>query len=486
MRLVRCVRDIVGTGNAKHSLLEPASETADADSPAIVHDGNEVEVVNDECYLEAVDPSLCGTCLFKVDVEVKGLARGDSVWICGDDEALGGWQEGRGVKLVGSPHVSGGASHIWSAVVRLPTGKQVAYKYCVAYKDDNVRNSRWEMGTKRQLVTPANMRGSVFDRFESPLPLRSATDDDEEAPESEMESAETQTPAEFERLAAQISELRTKYETECTLVRRLEKENARLQAKQQDLNARAQPRLSSDTHRDAVDRQASPEPEKTATLICNHWHPPAYRRETTPDWVQELGAEDALKQEAATLKVQQYQAVVLQQTKEHFTPQLHRKLQPQHYRLQTTTPPPNQQHNDNLDESSVTSTPGPATSQQSLPMSATQQSPQKSLAALAPPLSLSSQHLAPLQAQQQTLQVEDEHKKKLLRAVFVVEVHGLAHGDSIYLCGSHSALGSWDPDQGVPLLCITDGTSECGVWRCEVSLCLRECNMTQIHPMVYR
>jgi hypothetical protein len=50
-----------------------------------------LEEVGDNCFLEPVDATLCGTCLVKVVVEVAGLGLGESVWMCGEDEALGAW-----------------------------------------------------------------------------------------------------------------------------------------------------------------------------------------------------------------------------------------------------------------------------------------------------------------------------------------------------------------------------------------------------------
>jgi len=58
----------------------------------------------------------------------------------------------------------------------------------------------------------------------------------------------------------------------------------------------------------------------------------------------------------------------------------------------------------------------------------------------------------------------------MLRVDFLVEVHGLSDDDSVFLCGSHAAIGFWDPDQAVPMSLITDTSSACGVWRCAVAL----------------
>jgi hypothetical protein len=48
-----------------------------------------VEGEEGEWCMEPIDSSLCDTVLVTVIVEVAGLSAGDTVWMCGDDEALG-------------------------------------------------------------------------------------------------------------------------------------------------------------------------------------------------------------------------------------------------------------------------------------------------------------------------------------------------------------------------------------------------------------
>ena len=181
MRLIWRVCDtIAGSGGdkafASPPLASPGSPAA-ADpgvgASQAAADGEALEAVGDNCFLQVVDPALRGTCLFSVMVEAEGVAEGDSVWVRGSDEALGCWSADKGLELHASTHPaaagSGGSTQIWSGLVRLPAAMSIDYKYFVAPKGSRGQlDARCELGDARQLRTPAQGRGSVFDRFVSP------------------------------------------------------------------------------------------------------------------------------------------------------------------------------------------------------------------------------------------------------------------------------------------------------------------------------
>ena len=165
MRLVRRIRDVVAGAPLEHSgrAFQDAFVSLDLESQR--------EAVADYAYLEPLDSSLAGTCLVTVSVEVVGLKKEHRVWICGGLGELGEWKAGGGVELAYSPQLSleGGLTHVWSAVLRLPSSQDVAYKYCVARRGVDPADACFELGDDRLLRTPAHSRAAVFDRLHSPL-----------------------------------------------------------------------------------------------------------------------------------------------------------------------------------------------------------------------------------------------------------------------------------------------------------------------------
>ena len=96
--------------------------------------------VHHEWYLEPRDPDLCLSSLFNVNVQVAGLPHGWGVWMCGADEALGSWDMSRALPLTRleplprecADREQGQSDCIWWALVRLPAGRDIMYKYFVA------------------------------------------------------------------------------------------------------------------------------------------------------------------------------------------------------------------------------------------------------------------------------------------------------------------------------------------------------------------
>jgi len=160
MRLVRRVRDVVGI---------TATQDAAAHEAFASNVGSaEAEAVGDWAYLEPIDQSFTGTCLFKFDVEIPRLLPTDEVWICGNTDSLGRWDPSAAVKMHASA-AGGGRALLRSSVVRLPGGQHVEYKYCVAASGVGVLHASYEFGANRIVTTPVHGRGAVFDRFVSPL-----------------------------------------------------------------------------------------------------------------------------------------------------------------------------------------------------------------------------------------------------------------------------------------------------------------------------
>ena len=107
--------------------------------------------VHHEWYLEPRESSLSHFCLVNVNVEVLGLKPGQGVWMCGEDEALGGWQVHSALQLTRLAPAEPGAGGeeardrcMWWALVRLPSSRNIVYKYFVAPRTPPVSDACWE------------------------------------------------------------------------------------------------------------------------------------------------------------------------------------------------------------------------------------------------------------------------------------------------------------------------------------------------------
>jgi hypothetical protein len=123
-----------------------------------------VQVYN-EWYLEPREAREAHFCLVNVNVEVLGLMPGQGVWICGEDEALGGWLVHKALplaRLAPAGHGAGGAEAqqrcLWWALVRLPSNRNIVYKYFVAPLSSPHSSTCWE-GTS--LGAQLDMLGSI-------------------------------------------------------------------------------------------------------------------------------------------------------------------------------------------------------------------------------------------------------------------------------------------------------------------------------------
>ena len=63
------------------------------------------------------------------DVHVHGAGHGDEVYLCGSDEALGGWKQERAVRMFGVRPWAGAPCGRWRCRVSLPREQHFKYKY---------------------------------------------------------------------------------------------------------------------------------------------------------------------------------------------------------------------------------------------------------------------------------------------------------------------------------------------------------------------
>ena len=358
VRLIRRIRDTVGHGAPPlhdPSVMRAFSPPRSGASGLSDFGKLAMEEVGDGCYLEEVDPTLQGTCLCTVVVEVSGLKDGESVWMCGDDKALGAGREGKGLKLTLSPHMrlkgedGAGETQVFSAIVRLAAGKPTAYKYFVSPDGAGLTTASSELGESRQFVTPSHGRGAVFDCFRSPFALLA-------------ERLEGAVPAELPSTVG-ISG----HKSGSAALDNPE-ESVALERPLRTASPPPYEEIESSESAHDIEPPSVPDVEHAPAFPPKERARPAVERHGTPDWVQNLG-----------------------------TPQMSKMRVP-------STPPP---------------------------------------------------YEAP----------EDVTGAKL---DFVVEMHGLAADDSVYLCGSDDALGAWNKAKSLLLTRIAPDTASCALWRCQV------------------
>jgi hypothetical protein len=85
--------------------------------------------------------------------------------------------------------------------------------------------------------------------------------------------------------------------------------------------------------------------------------------------------------------------------------------------------------------------------------------------------------VTPLDEDEALSSVSQEADPRGVKVEFSLEVHGLASDERVYLVGSDTALGCWEPKHALEMRRITDtsaASSPCGTWRCEVWLPLGE------------
>ncbi|KAK6424444.1 Chitinase 2 [Elasticomyces elasticus] len=88
--------------------------------------------------------------------ELKTTAFGESVYLVGDNAALGSWNTASAVALNAAGYTS--SNPLWSAAVKLPVGTTVQYKYFKVGADGSVT---WESDPNRSYTVPGNCAGTA-------------------------------------------------------------------------------------------------------------------------------------------------------------------------------------------------------------------------------------------------------------------------------------------------------------------------------------
>jgi hypothetical protein len=453
VHLVRRVCDAVGGASARDLAAASGAPVMEA-----------VEGEEGEWSIEPLDSSLCDTVLVTVVVEVAGLSAGDTVWMCGDDETLGEWppmvhwppkrQEPQALRL--SPcqlSLGDGGGEFWQGLVRLRAGQEISYKYYVARNTSNGAAVCCEEGDVRQLRTPSSGRGAVFDRFQVPAPLPHVAGAWEARGGNEVSAPAGEHLVDSDKTT----------QTEEEVIEAIERGTRRARV---HLDMRTMtPDVLEMGKTDALESEGS---------MMSH---ESERSQSPVKPLQDLSYDASQDQEHAQHRMAQVAIEAAQVSFE--AAQVPTETAPELRFGDVTTEDvtddviddvtdgvrPRDNHHDY--ERSGQAQEGTDTATDKM-----QDRMQEKEALECEEVQHSeASDVTPLDEDEVRSSVSQEADPKGVKVEFILEVHGLASDERVYLVGSDTALGCWEPKLAREMRRISDtsaASSPCGTWRCQV------------------